>query len=165
MKVLVGGIGNMFFGDDGFGSEVARALAGDRLSGVKIEDYGIRGLHLAFELSSGYDRAFLIDAMPRGGRPGTLYVVEPEEPPPTGVPDAHRMDLQNVFAFVRSIGGEPPPITVIGCEPAAIEETIGLSPPVRDAVAPAAQLVRRLLAETFAAAESCEKENTLWSEA
>lgn len=165
MKVLVAGIGNIFFGDDGFGPEVARALTADRFPGVRIEDYGIRGLHLAFELASGYDRAFLIDAVPRGGSPGTLYVIEPKGPASNTAPDAHRMDLENVFAFLRVIDAQAPPITLIGCEPSEIEEAIGLSKPVRDMVAPAAGLVRRLLEETLAAAECGEKESTVCSEA
>jgi hydrogenase maturation protease len=163
MKLLVAGIGNIFFGDDGFGPEVARALAADRFPGVKIEDYGIRGLHLAYEMLAGYDRVFLIDAVPRGGPPGTLYVIEPGPPASPVVPDAHRMDLENVFAFLRVIGGEAPPITLVGCEPSSADETMGLSPPVRDAVAPAADLVRRLLTETLAAAERGEKESLAWS--
>ncbi|HEX3370552.1 MAG TPA: hydrogenase maturation protease [Candidatus Cybelea sp.] len=165
MRILVAGIGNIFFGDDGFGPEVARALATDRFPGVRIEDYGIRGLHLAFELASGYDRAFLIDAVPRGGVPGTLYVLEPTSPAPGAVPDAHRMDLENVFAFLRVVGAEAPPITLIGCEPSEIDEGIGLSQPVRDMVVPAADLVRRLLDETLAAAPCGGKESRVWSEA
>lgn len=165
MRVLVAGIGNIFFGDDGFGPEVARALGADEFPGVKIEDYGIRGLHLAYELSSGYDRALLIDAVPRGGRPGTLYVIEPGEPASKTVPDAHRMDLENVFAFLRVIGGQAPPITLVGCEPSKIDEAMGLSQPVRAMVAPAADLVRRLLTETLAAGECGEKESWVWSEA
>jgi hydrogenase maturation protease len=163
VRVLVAGIGNIFFGDDGFGPEVARVLAQDRIPGVKIEDYGIRGLHLAYELSSGYDRVFLIDAVPRGGRPGTLYKIEPSSCAAGTTPDAHRMDLDNVLAFLRVIGGEAPPITLIGCEPSQADETIGLSQPVRDAVAPAAILVRQLLNETLAAS-SGEKRSTVWSE-
>jgi len=165
MKLLVAGIGNIFFGDDGFGPAVANALGGDRFPDVKIEDYGIRGLHLAYELASGYDRAFLIDAVPRGELPGTLYVIEPDSPTGKTVPDAHRMDLENVFAFMRVIGAQPPPITLIGCEPGEIDEGIGLSQPVRDVVAPAADLVRRLLTETLAANQSGEKESRVWSEA
>ena len=148
MTVLVAGVGNIFFGDDGFGSEVARVLAAEPISGAKIEDYGIRGLHLAYELVAGYDRAIVIDAVPRGGTPGTLYVIEPDVSGPAATPDAHRMDLANVFAFVRTIGGDPPPITIVGCEPSAADEQIGLSEPVRSAVQPAADLVRRLVAET-----------------
>jgi hydrogenase maturation protease len=165
VRVLVAGIGNVFFGDDGFGPEVARELAADSIPGVTVEDYGIRGLHLAYELTSGYDRAFLIDAVPRGGTPGTLYTIEPDVPAFRATPDAHRMDLENVFAFLRMIGGEAPPITLVGCEPGAIGETMGLSPPVRDAVAPAADLVRRLIAQTVAARDRGGKETATWSEA
>jgi hydrogenase maturation protease len=149
MKLLVAGIGNIFFGDDGFGPEVARALAGEPIDQVRVEDFGIRSLHLAYELVSGYDRAFLIDAVPRGGEPGTLYVLEPEIRESGTTPDAHRMNLENVLAFVRMVGGDPPPITIVGCEPSAAEETIGLSQPVRDAIEPAVDLVRRLAAEAL----------------
>jgi hydrogenase maturation protease len=150
VKILVAGIGNIFFGDDGFGCEVARVLARRPIDGATIEDYGIRGLHLAYELLSGYDRAFLIDAVPRGGAPGTLYVIEPEMHDSAAAPDAHRMDLENVFALVRTIGGEPPPIVLVGCEPSGIEESMGLSDAVAGAVEPAAELVRRLVTETLA---------------
>jgi hydrogenase maturation protease len=165
VKLLVAGIGNIFFGDDGFGPEVAKALAAESIEGVTIADYGIRGMHLAFELTSGYDRAFLIDAVPRGGAPGTLYVIEPEIRETAMAPDAHRMDLENVFAFIRTIGGEPPPITIVGCEPSQAEEEIGLSEPVRRAVAPAADLVKRLVADTLAAHHSGERGSTTWIEA
>ena len=157
MKVLVAGIGNIFFGDDGFGPAVARALAADDFPGVKIEDYGIRGLHLAYELTSGYDRAFLIDAVPGGSAPGTLYLVDPGSPGQNAVPDAHRMDLENVFGFLRVVGVQAPPITLVGCEPAQTDDGIGLSQPVSDAVARAADLVRRLLTETLAAPQCVQK--------
>jgi hydrogenase maturation protease len=152
MKLLVAGIGNIFFGDDGFGPEVARSLAGAPIPGVTIEDYGIRGLHLAFELLAGYDRAILIDAVPRGGLPGTLYVVEPQLDVYAATPDAHRMELASVFALMKTIGGEPPPITIVGCEPQAIEPEMGLSKAVGAAVAPAAELVRRLIGQSLARA-------------
>jgi hydrogenase maturation protease len=157
MKLLVAGIGNIFFGDDGFGPEVARTLAAQPVRGVTIEDYGIRGLHLAYEMLAGYDRAILIDAMPRGGAPGTLYVAEPEMTETGAAPDAHRMDLENVFALMRMIGGEPPPITIVGCEPSGIEEAIGLSEPVRDAVLPAAELVRRLVTDALTGEAELER--------
>jgi hydrogenase maturation protease len=76
---LVAGIGNIFLGDDGFGVEVASRLAQVGVpAGVRVADYGIRGMHLAYDLASGYDAAILIDAAPRGEAPGTLYVIEPE---------------------------------------------------------------------------------------
>lgn len=164
MRLLVAGIGNIFFGDDGFGPAVARALAADPPGGASVEDYGIRGLHLAFELVSGYDRALLIDAVPRGGTPGTLYVIEPQPHESGTAPDAHRMDLENVFAFVRMAGGEAPPITLVGCEPAAVDEGIGLSDAVARAVPEAAQLVRRLISDIQGAATHDSRRSERWSE-
>jgi hydrogenase maturation protease len=143
--ILVAGVGNVFFGDDGFGPEVARALADEPPGGTKVEDFGIRGLHLAYELLNGYERAILIDAVPRGAAPGTLYVIEPSDETPSGAPDAHRMDLQNVFAYLRVLGGEPPPVTIVGCEPASTEPGMGLSEAVTRSIDPAAAVVRRLV--------------------
>jgi hydrogenase maturation protease len=164
VKVLVAGIGNIFFGDDGFGPEVARVLAAEPIPDVKIEDYGIRGLHLAYELVAGYDRAFLIDAVPRGGLPGTLFVIEPSISDSPATPDAHRMDLDNVLAFIRVLGGDAPPVTLVGCQPSECQEHIGLTDPVRRAVRPAADLVRRLVFEEFAATKCGDKRSTVWSE-
>lgn len=148
--ILVAGVGNLFFGDDGFGPEVARALAGEARTDVKVEDFGIRGLHLAYELLAGYDLAIVIDAVPRGGSPGTLYVIEPEGTTPASTPDAHRMDLQNVFGYLRVLGGEPPALRIVGCEPGTTEPQIGLSEPVAQAVDAAVALVRRLIDEQLA---------------
>ena len=77
--ILVAGIGNIFLGDDGFGVEVARQLASHQHVGsVRVADYGIRGFDLAFALLDEPAATILIDAMPRGGEPGTVYVLEPE---------------------------------------------------------------------------------------
>ena len=147
-RVLVAGVGNVFFGDDGFGPEVARVLAQEPVRDAKIEDFGIRGLHLAYELLNGYDRAIIVDAVPRGDVPGTLYVIEPDAAVVPATPDAHRMDLGNVFAYVRTLGGEPPPVTIVGCEPENIEPGMGLSDVVARSIEGATALVRRLLDST-----------------
>jgi hydrogenase maturation protease len=156
-RVLVAGVGNVFFGDDGFGPEVARALAlGEPVAGAKVEDFGIRGLHLAYELLDGYARAIIVDAVPRGGAPGTLYVIEPDASAVPSTPDAHRMDLGNVFAYLRTLGGEPPPVTIVGCEPETVEPGMGLSAAVARSVDGAAALVRRLLSSQPLAAPARE---------
>ena len=80
-RVLVAGIGNIFLGDDGFGVEVASRLAARPLpDGVRVEDFGIRGVHLAYELLDGYDVLVLVDAVPIGEAPGTVAVIEPDPP-------------------------------------------------------------------------------------
>ncbi len=78
-RILVAGIGNVFLGDDAFGVEVVRRLAAARLPPeAEVVDFGINGLDLTYALLDGYAAAILVDAIPRGQAPGTLYVIEPE---------------------------------------------------------------------------------------
>jgi hydrogenase maturation protease len=157
-RVLVAGVGNVFLGDDGFGVEVARRLAGERLPGwVRVADFGIRGVHLAYELLEGYEKAILVDAAPRGETPGTVYVIEPDlDGQPTGLlgagepgvlVDAHGMEPDAVFALLKALGGDVPKLLVVGCEPAQVSERMGLSPPVAGAVDQAVAVVRELIGE------------------
>jgi hydrogenase maturation protease len=148
-RVLVAGVGNIFLGDDAFGVEVAHRLTGERLpAGVRVADFGIRSLHLAYELLDGaYDLTILIDASVRGNRPGTLYVIEPD----TGernqpAADGHSMNPDSVFAAVRALGGTPGRVLIVGCEPSSVEEGMGLSAEVAAAAGEAVGLVRELLA-------------------
>jgi len=145
-KTLVAGIGNIFNGDDGFGSEVARRLiAGPAADGVRIEDYGIRGVHLAYELLEGYDLLVLIDAMSHGEAPGTLFVFEPDVDGDDVAPlDSHQMDPRAVLRMVAELGGHIGRVLVVGCEPADVGEGIGLSPVVAAAVDEAARVVTEL---------------------
>ena len=81
-RMLIAGVGNIFLGDDGFGPEVANRLAAVSLPGwVRVADYGISGMHLAYDLADGYDTAILIDAAPRGDKPGTVTLLAPTPPP------------------------------------------------------------------------------------
>ena len=78
-RTLVACLGNIFLSDDGFGVEVARRLARYQLpDGVRVTDYGIRGMHLAYDLAEGFDSTILVDATKRGGEPGTVYLIEPD---------------------------------------------------------------------------------------
>lgn len=143
--MLVAGIGNVFFGDDGFGVEVARRLEGRCSPEVKVADFGIRGIHLAYEILSGYDAAIVIDATPRGNAPGTLYVIEPDPAGAAATADPHSMVLEGVFAFMRTLGGVAPRLVVVGCEPAVAHAGVGLSEPVGRAVDRAVALVIDLI--------------------
>ncbi len=146
---LVAGVGNIFFGDDGFGVEVARRLAERELpDGVTVADYGISGMHLAYDLSDGYDRAILIDATPRGGTPGTVYVLEPAQPAEadTALFDAHGMQPEVVLGMIGMLGGKTGRLLIVGCEPASAGPGIGLSEPVAAAVDGAVRTVLELIA-------------------
>jgi len=157
MTILVAGVGNIFLGDDGFGVEVARRLQSADLPGdVKVADFGIRGVHLAYELLDGYELVILVDATPRGEPPGTLYVIEPEpdEPDPDEVPplDAHGMDPAAVLNLLGVLGGHVDRLLVVGCEPAVADEGMTLSAPVEAAIEPAVALVQDLINEHRAVA-------------
>ena len=147
--VLVAGVGNIFLRDDGFGSEVARRLASRPLpEGVQVVDYGIGGIHLAYDLLAGVDQLILVDSFTRDVAPGTVSLLQVEaddDLPPTV--DSHAMDPATVFASLRGLGGAPPPTVVVGCEPADVSEGMGLSPQVADAVDPTVEQVLRLAAE------------------
>jgi hydrogenase maturation protease len=157
-RILVAGIGNVFLGDDGFGVEVVTRLARRRLpDGVRLADFGIRGLDLAYALLEDWDAAILVDATARGGAPGTVYVVEPEVPvevPSGGLGvtlDGHAMDPVNVLRVVRSMGGAPSRLRLVGCEPQRFEgedgaPAVGLSDAVEAAVDPAMAAVETLVA-------------------
>jgi hydrogenase maturation protease len=151
-RILVAGIGNVFLGDDGFGVALADRLARRELpAGVEVVDYGIRGMDLALALQENLDVVVLLDATPRGGDPGTLYVIEPVIDPDELALDAHGMDPVKVLALARALGGSPPRTLVVGCEPAIRmtgdeEDVVAvLSDPVQGALDEAEGLVRRLL--------------------
>lgn len=149
MTVLVAGVGNIFLTDDGFGCEVARALSERTLpEDVKVVDYGIRGMHLAYDLLDGYDALVVVDALPAKGRPGELTVMEvgPEDLG-EGELDAHGMAPVSVLASLGDLGGRLPRTYVVGCEPARVDEGMGLTPVVAAAVDPAIDLVLEVLGE------------------
>ncbi|OBI20295.1 MULTISPECIES: hydrogenase maturation protease [unclassified Mycobacterium] len=148
-RILVAGIGNIFLGDDGFGSEVVRNAEIPRDdAGVRVIDYGIRGMHLAYDLLEEWDSLVLVDAVPSRGSPGTLHVFQADceqDSDATGL-DAHSMDPAAVFASLRALGGSPPYTVVVGCEAGSVEEGIGLSEPVAKAVPRAARAVEEIVA-------------------
>ena len=151
--VLVAGIGNIFQSDDAFGVEVALRLRAVELpDGVRVEDYGIRGVHLAYELLDGYDALILVDALPMGEPPGTLVVMEPELDAPAGedgapVIDAHTMSPDVVLGTLARLGGHVERIYVLGCQPANLQEGMALSPPVAAAIDGAVEMCIELVAE------------------
>jgi hydrogenase maturation protease len=160
-RVLVAGVGNVFLGDDGFGVEVVRRLGAEALpDGVAVADYGIRGLHLAFRLLVPLDLLVAVDAAPRGGAPGTLYLIEPDlGEGQESAGEAHGMSLPAVLATARMMGGVLPRVAVVGCEPADVAERMGLSPAVAAAVEPALAMVRSLIHRelTTAAAQAARE--------
>jgi hydrogenase maturation protease len=154
-SILVAGIGNIFLGDDAFGVEVARRMAGlDLPASVRVADFGIRGFDLAYALQDGYETTILVDACPHGEAPGTLYVIEPDlkaldgpDAAPATV-EAHAMNPMNVLRMAKAMNIEIKNVLLVGCEPETLggeEGQMGLSAPVEAAVDEAVKLVESLV--------------------
>jgi hydrogenase maturation protease len=155
-RVLIAGIGNIFLGDDGFGVEVVKRLAGRELPGdVEVRDFGIRGMDLAYALQDDYEVVVFVDATPRGEKPGTVYLIEPEIEEDGGVVlDTHGMDPVKVIKFARALGPGPSRTLVVGCEPQVVlsgedydEMLMEMSEPVQAAVEEAVKMVESLVEE------------------
>lgn len=164
-RILIACIGNIFFGDDGFGVEVARRLTSRRdrpyPEGVQVVDFGIRGIELAYSLLEDFEALILVDAVPRGGSPGTVYLIEPDLSnlgPVQGIEagrvaiDSHSMDPLKVLAFARTLGAPPIRTLLIGCEPSPPKEgeeyeemQMGLSPAVEASIDQAIGLLDTLI--------------------
>lgn len=151
-RILVAGIGNIFLGDDAFGVEAARLLISrPQPPNVRVIDFGIRGLDLAYALTGDCDAAILLDAAPGHGVPGTLYLIEPDldsAGQPIGF-DGHSMNPVSVLALARTLGELPRRVLVVGCQPSpdGLEENTDfeLSAPVRAALAPAVEMIESLI--------------------
>lgn len=159
MKILVAGVGNIFYRDDGFGCEVVRRLGPRPLpEGVTATDFGIRSYDLAYALAAGHDAIVLVDSVPRGGRPGTLYLMEPDAKEltasPGSPPDGHTMNPVTIIQMAQSLGGIKGKLFLVGCEPGTLDDVNGdmvLSEAVEAAVPEAVAMVHSLigrLAET-----------------
>ena len=150
-QILIAGIGNIFFGDDAFGCEVAQRLTRETLpEGVRVFDYGIRSYDLAYALLEPIDAVILVDAVPRGEAPGTIFLLELDinklDKPEDESVNAHAMNPVAVLQLVRSFGGSPRELYLVGCEPAVLEtEELGLSEKVQAAVPLALDMIRELL--------------------
>jgi hydrogenase maturation protease len=128
---------------------VPQRLAGPR---VQLVDYGIRGMHLAYDLLDGCDALVLVDAIPNNGAPGTVHVFEADLESLSAAArlDAHAMDPGAVFASLNALGGTPPYTIVIGCEVANTDDGIGLSDAVANAVPDAVRAVEDVLSDLLA---------------
>lgn len=157
-RILIAGVGNIFLGDDAFGVEVVRRLASRELpGGVSVKDFGIRGFDLAYALMDGYDLTILVDAVPRGGDPGTLYKIEPDLAELSEIDcesmlvETHGMNPMKVLAMVKSMGGQFKRMLIVGCEPATLgsedEGQMGLSECVEASVDGAVSMIESILSE------------------
>jgi hydrogenase maturation protease len=173
MNILIAGVGNIFLGDDAFGVEVARELATRPLPpSVRVRDFGIRGIDLAYELNPMLDAAIVIDTAQRGGVAGTLYVIDPNAAnadttsgediaePRQSTFSPHAMDPVSVFEWARHCGGGCRRLLLLCCEPESFgtdtpeQGRMGLSAPVLAAVPRAVAKIETLVKQLIDTGEA-----------
>jgi hydrogenase maturation protease len=120
-----------------------------------VLETGIGGMHLVQELMQGYDAVLLFDAFERGGRPGQLFVLEPQLPDLGNLSAGEQRDFfaethyavpLRALTLAREIGALPPIIRIIGCQPAD-PDAFGapMHPKVVEAIGPAVDLALEVI--------------------
>ncbi len=155
-RVLVAGMGNDLCQDDGFGIvAVRRFIAAGVPEGVRVVEPGSGGISLVQELMDGYEALIIVDAVDRGGEPGTVYLLETEVPRFADwregeqrefLADMHATVPSRVLTLAQALGVLPAVIYILGCQPKEYELGMGLSAPVERGVTEALVRLRALTA-------------------
>ena len=158
MEILVAGMGNVLRGDDGFGIRVVEELSKNHKFSDEIDLYeaGIGGIGFVQELMKGYDALIIVDAIDKGAKAGTLFVVEPLEHLSeidngklhSSLVDMHYADPSKVLLLAKALKVCPPKVFIVGCQPEYVDDAVeGLRPPVERAVPHAVKEVLALIDE------------------
>jgi hydrogenase maturation protease len=150
-RVLVLGIGNILWADEGFGVRALEEFhaSWDLPEAVTVLDGGTQGLYLVQYVQEA-DYLLVFDAIDYGLKPGTLKLVADDEVPKfTGAKkmSLHQTGFQEVLSAADLLGSYPEKLALIGCQPLDLEDWGGpLTPPVRAAIPGAIAMARDVLA-------------------
>ena len=140
--IVVLGIGNLLWADEGFGVRCIEALQQryEFAPQVQLIDGGTQGLYLIQHVQ-GADCLLIFDAIDYGLEPGTLKVIENGEVPKylgAKKMSLHQTGFQEVLALAELTGRYPRQVVLIGCQPCEIEDYGGsLRPALKAALLPA----------------------------
>ncbi len=150
-KILVACLGNIFYGDDGFGVEVAKELLKkDLLENVTVKDFGIRGVDLAFELAEDYELVILVDTMKVGAKSGSVFVLEPKLDGQNNEEISHDLTPAKALQLAQNLKAKPKKMLLVACKPVNLEFNDEMSEAVKKAVGIAVEKVLEIIGETEA---------------
>jgi len=150
-QVLVLGIGNLLWADEGFGVRCVEALAARYRFGpnVALLDGGTQGIYLVDQVRAA-DVLVVFDAVDYGLPAGTLKRVEGADVPKflgAKKMSLHQTGFQEVLALAELLGGMPAHLLLVGVQPVALEDFGGsLRPEVKARIEPAMDLALEYLA-------------------
>jgi hydrogenase maturation protease len=151
-EILVLGIGNPLWGDEGLGLKALEAFAalGPMPAGVRLLDGGTQGMYLLPHVRAAR-RLIVFDAVDFGLPPGEMLELRDDDVP--RLMGARRLSLhqttfQDVLAAATLIGGAPQAIRLIGVQCRTLENFGGpMSPEVEARIPDLAAAARAVLAE------------------
>ena len=151
-RVLVLGIGNILWADEGFGVRAVEEFHRRYRvpEHVTVLDGGTQGLYLVNFLQE-HDRLLVFDAIDYGLEPGTMKIVRDDEVPKfTGAKkmSLHQTGFQEVLSAADLLAAYPETLALIGCQPLDLEDWGGpLTEPVRATLDRALEAALAILAE------------------
>lgn len=157
-RILILGIGNLLWADEGFGVRVVQALQRnyDFPESVRLMDGGTQGLALLPYVQAA-DTLIIADAVDFKCDPGTLLELRDAEVPAylgAKKMSLHQVSFQEVLALSELLGHSPRHIYLVGVQPCILEDYGGsLSDTVKAMLEPAMARILAYLAELDVAAE------------
>lgn len=138
--VVVLGIGNILWADEGFGVRAVEAFneAWKCPEDVLVLDGGTLGFYLS-EYIENCSKIIIFDACEFNDLPGTCKVLRKEDINPwlNTKMSAHQEGLNDLFAVAKLLGRYPDEIVVLGCQPGDLEDYGGSLTPEVSAAVPA----------------------------
>ena len=158
MRILIGGVGNVLRGDDGFGIEALRVLQQKiDIPAVEFFESGIAGISLVQRLMDRFDALIIVDALDHGGAPGQVYVLQTElellgNSANNDTVDLHQADPEGVLRLANALKALPKHVWIVGCQAVGCDDLgAPLSEPVAHAVPIVADHVREIVKNLIAA--------------
>jgi hydrogenase maturation protease len=141
-SVLLLGIGNLLWADEGFGVRAVEAIDRQYVfpDNVRVLDGGTQGIYLVQEIRET-DILVVFDAIDYGLAPGTIKLIRDAEVPAflgAKKMSLHQTGFQEVLAMAQMLGDYPSQLLLIGVQPAELEDFGGsLTDPVKAQIGPA----------------------------
>ena len=125
-QILILGIGNVLWADEGFGVRCAEELNRQYTfpDNVKIMDGGTQGIYLVQHVQKA-DVLVVFDAIDYGLTPGTLKTIYNDDVPKfmgAKQMSLHQTGFQEVLAMSEFTGSYPSDLLLIGCQPVELED-------------------------------------------
>lgn len=151
-SILILGIGNLLWADEGFGVRCVEQLHSRYRfpDNVTLLDGGTQGIYLVQHVQEA-DILVVFDAIDYGLAPGTIKIIRDDEVPKfmgAKKMSLHQTGFQEVLAMAEFTGNYPSELLLVGVQPEALEDFGGsLREPVRQQIEPALAVVLGFLAE------------------